>query len=177
MLLVSEESAEVLTLLTLLLLLAFGARRLLGFYVAFEAALLPTAFLVLTMGYQPERLQATTYLVLYTVGARLPLLLRLVGCYLFNGHSSLLLPLWGLPSGVGGAGVWAALMLTAFLAKAPLYGLHLWLPKAHVEAPAVGSIVLAGTLLKLGTYGLVRVLALFPALGFRSGPLLVAVAG
>lgn len=54
------------------------------------------------------------------------------------------------------------MVMLAFLAKIPIYGLHLWLPKAHVEAPLAGSMILAGVLMKLGGYGMMRMIRVFP---------------
>merc|ERR1719283_460930 len=100
--------------------------------------------MVFFFGYQPEKLQASMYLLIYTVFSSLPLLLlflRLSGYILF------------FPQGVV---FWFVLFMTlGFIVKTPMYLVHVWLPKAHVEAPVAGSIVLAGVLLKLGSYGLI----------------------
>jgi len=129
--------------------LFFTARRGLRFYILFELSLLPTLGIVLLYGYQPEKLGAGGYLLLYTALRSLPLLLLLlcIPAY-FSFWSSA-----GLISG----GAVIALTL-AFIVKRPLYGVHLWLPKAHVEAPISGRMALAGILLKLGSFGLYLVL-------------------
>ena len=87
---------QALTLLVLIRLLvgAFSTTSLMLFYVFFEGALVPTTLLVLVWGYQPERVQASFYLVLYTVGARLPLLVCLLSLSQANGHVSFLVPSW-----------------------------------------------------------------------------------
>jgi len=121
----------------------FLSARALSFYILFEVSLLPTLLIVLLYGYQPEKLRARQYLLLYTVLASLPLLLSLLTLspYLAWVMLPCVTPL--------------CLALTlGFLVKSPLYLVHIWLPKAHVEAPVAASMALAGILLKLGAFGL-----------------------
>lgn len=65
--------------------------------------------------------------------------------------------------------------MTAFLVKLPIYGLHLWLPKAHVEAPVSGSIILAGILLKIGGYGILRITSLFQGINHSIATPLISI--
>nr|QDH82317.1 NADH dehydrogenase subunit 4 [Anadara consociata] len=150
----------------LTLVMAFSSPSMIGLYWWFEASLIPMVFIIVGWGYQPERLMAVKYMMIYTMAGSLPFLAAILILFYFSGGWVL----WGSYKLLS----WWWLVLAPFLVKMPLYGVHSWLPKAHVEAPVAGSMVLAGLTLKLGGYGMMRVVSVFKS-GFGFYEFLVCV--
>lgn len=161
----------------------FSALDLVLFYAFWEAMLLPMYFLIGIWGYD-RRIYAAVKFFIYTMAGSLLMLGAILALYFYNGGTTFSLP--ALTAAIQQrtlmlpARAEAVLFLAFFFAfaiKVPLFPLHTWLPDAHVEAPTAGSVFLAGILLKMGTYGMIRFcLPLFPRGSINIAPLVVALA-
>ena len=127
------------------------------FYVFFEVTLVGMYFVIAGWGYEGRQRAALTFF-LYTLLGSLPLLLAILGLFLGSEPNTFDMRAFiGSPPLSGLAAMLALIaMLVTFFVKIPVFPVHTWLPAAHVEAPTAGSVILAGVMLKLGTYGLVR---------------------
>lgn len=141
---------------------AFAVLDLLGFFIFFERSLIPIYFRVLVWGSRERRVRASYFISLYTLFGSLFFFVALIYLYSKTGTTDYELLTIRNFTKADQCFLWFNLFL-AFAVKVPIFPLHLWLPEAHVEAPTLGSVILAVLLLKLGTYGIVRFsLPLFP---------------
>jgi NADH-quinone oxidoreductase subunit M len=166
-----EEHVKAFSVLILVLETAmmgvFVALDLFLFYVFWDAMLIPMYFLIGIWGYD-QRVYAAVKFMLYTMAGSVLMLLAIIALSVLHHQSTGVYTfdvtrLYGL-SIDSGLQLWLFLAFAlAFAIKVPLFPLHTWLPDAHVQAPTAGSVILAGVLLKMGTYGLVRfAFPLFP---------------
>src|SRR5215813_10481524 len=163
----------------------FAAMDLVVFYLFWEVMLVPMYFLIGVWGGE-RRIYAAIKFVIYTVAGSLLMLAGIIALYYLHGAATnnytfdipaitAGLKLHPLPADAQRWLFWGFGL--AFLIKVPLFPFHTWLPDAHVEAPTAGSVLLAGVLLKMGTYGLMRFnLPLFPDASREFAPLIATLA-
>nr|ALO70753.1 NADH deshydrogenase subunit 4 [Neophonus bruchi] len=159
-----------LLMLLISLYLTFSSLNLFIFYLFFEMSLIPTLILIMGWGYQPERLQAGIYLLFYTLMASFPMMISMF--YYDNLFNTL--NFFFIVENMNLVYFYFCLNMVFFV-KIPMYFVHLWLPKAHVEAPIAGSMILAGVMLKLGGYGLMRLMLVFMTLGIKLNILIISI--
>jgi len=157
---------------------AFTALDAILFYVFFEVSLVSMYFMIAGWGHE-DRQRAALMFFIYTLLGSLPLLLAILGMYLGSDPHSFDMRAWIDTPPLSGMAAMLALiaMLFTFAVKTPVFPFHTWLPAAHVQAPAAGSVILAGVMLKFGTYGLVRFALQMTPDAFREAGIVILVCG
>jgi NADH-quinone oxidoreductase subunit M len=164
----------------LFLIYFFLSLDLLFFFIFFELTLIPMFLLIINWGHRSNKFRAAFLFISFSFLGSLFLLFSIIQIYLSLGtldyetlyFTRIVAPLFDFNLELF---IWLAFFI-AFAFKIPIYPFHIWLPEAHVEAPTAGSVMLAGILLKLGTYGILRVsLPLFPDASFFFLPLVLTL--
>nr|APX40429.1 NADH dehydrogenase subunit 4 [Cassida viridis] len=143
------------------LIMTFSSLNMFIFYIFFEISLIPLMMIIIGWGYQPERLMAGVYLIFYTLFFSFPMIL---GLFIYYNKMNSFMFFEIIPIN---SFILYFLVNLVFFVKIPMFFIHLWLPKAHVEAPVSGSMILAGVTLKLGGYGLIRFMNIFLSLNLK----------
>lgn len=171
-----KEYMILLLLMESLLIIVFTVLDLLLFYVFFESILIPMFLMIGIWGSRRRKIRASYLLFFYTLFGSVLMLVAIMSIYVQTGttdYQTLLLYDFNENKQKF---LWLAFFLS-FASKIPMIPLHIWLPEAHVEAPTVGSVILAGILLKMGSYGFIRFsLPLFPYASIYFTPLVYMIA-
>jgi NADH-quinone oxidoreductase subunit M len=157
-----ENNIIVLLSIEVLLILVFQIMNLFFFYILFEAILIPFFIFIGLNGYRSRRIHAAYLLFFYTILGSFFMLITIFSIYIHTGSMDLDCLINTEWSPIREKMLWILLFISLAI-KIPIFPFHIWLPEAHVEAPTEGSVLLAGVLLKLGTYGMIRFLfGIFP---------------
>jgi NADH-quinone oxidoreductase subunit M len=176
-----KEFFIILLILETALIGVFTSLDLFLFYFFWEATLIPMALLIGMFGHE-RKVYAAVKFFLYTMIASVFMLVAILWLYAQTGSFDFVVIRDQIASGAvanfPAAAQWLFLgFFVAFAVKVPLFPFHTWLPDAHVEAPTAGSVLLAGVLLKMGTYGMLRFnLELFPEAARRNAPWIMVLA-
>ena len=170
-----REYLSAFLLIEFLLINAFCVLDVLMFYIFFESILIPMFLIIGVWGSRERKVLASYYFFIYTLLGSVLMLLSIMYIYYQVGTTDYEMVLAFKFSFIEQKFLWLSFFL-AFAAKVPMMPVHLWLPEAHVEAPTAGSIILAGVLLKLGTYGFIRFsIPFFPEASFFFTPIVYTI--
>jgi proton-translocating NADH-quinone oxidoreductase chain M len=162
--------------LDFLLIASFCALDLLIFYILFESTLIPMFLIIGVWGSRERKVLASYYFFIYTLFGSVLMLLSILYIIYSAGTTNYEILVVRSFTKIEQNFMWFTFFL-AFASKVPMLPVHLWLPEAHVEAPTAGSVILAGVLLKLGTYGFIRfTLPIFPEACFYFTPFVYTIA-
>lgn len=162
--------------LDFLLIGVFCVLDVLVFYILFESVLIPMFLIIGIWGSRERKVRAAYFFFLYTLLGSVLMLLSLLYLFIQIGTTDYEILLTTSLTLTEQKFLWLA-FFASFASKVPMLPLHIWLPEAHVEAPTAGSVILAGVLLKLGTYGIIRFLfPLFPEASFYFTPFVYSLA-
>lgn len=161
-------------LIKIILIIYFFSINIIIFYIYFERRLIPIILLIIGWGIQINRIQARVYILFYTLFGSLPLLIIII--FILKKFNFTIINLITLNYIINLNNIFIYfIIIRAFLIKIPIYFIHLWLPKAHVEAPIRGSIILARIILKLGSYGLFRLIFFSPLIFSKLNYLIIII--